>query len=218
MISLSRLGAAAAIALVFVTAGCSETTGGSRNSDSGRSSASETPRRAATPGPNGDVRVIVFQPATRTRDGKDVAGLWMILVNENHSWRETEKGRYDIALQDPNRGYKVMTEDQTESLLKSLDNLGFNEAATPFVQGDEGYLTPAAASDRFRGVIYVETAKGRVKLLGQRPAGNTDVAGQRRYEQYVNYKTVVTTWFQSTVGELPVGGASPKPIRVESGK
>ncbi len=218
MTSFSRRGAAATLVATVLLAACSETTGGSRNSDAGRSSSTASPRRTTSAGPDGDVRVIVFQPASRTRDGKSVSDLWMILVNENHSQRETDQGRYDIALQDPNRGYKVMTEDQTASLLKSLDNLGFNEAASPFVQGDEGYLTPAASSDRFRGVIYVETAKGRVKLIGQRPAGNTDVAGQRRYEQYVNFKTVVTTWFQSTVGELPVGGATPKPIRVESGK
>jgi hypothetical protein len=216
MSTLSRRGFLPAFAALVLAAGCSETTSQERSSG-GRESAGAVSARPRNDSSYGDVRVVVYQPPNRTRDGKSTADIWMILVNENHDGRQSEQGRYQIALQDPNRGYKVMTEDQTASLLKSLENLGYFEAATPFVAGDEALLTNSGG-DRYRGVIYVETKAGRFKVPGQRPSGSTDAAGQRRYEQFVNLKTAIAAWYQSTVGELPVGGATPKPIRLDASK
>jgi hypothetical protein len=202
-------GAAVFAALVF--AGCSGTSSSSRDdSDSSKTTASGVARKTADPNAE-DVRVMFYQPPGKLRSGEAHGDLAMILVNESHRLRATDQGRYAIALQDPNRAYNVMTEEQATSLLASLENYGLSEAASPFVEGDEALLTPAAANDRYRGVIVVERGTKRLKVVGMRPAGQTDVAGQRRYKQFVDMKGAVAIWARATASELPIGGAANVP-------
>jgi hypothetical protein len=224
------LAALASLALALVS--CSETTSTSRTDDSSARPASTTSsepvRRApSAAAPHGDVRVIVYQPQQEAKNQAKAGGraasnvvpdLLMILVNEGNRGRDTKEGRYNLALQDPNRGYKVMTEQDTDALIKSFENLGWAEGATPFVPGDEQYLVSGANAANYRGIIFVETSAGKFKLLGTKPGGPNDVAGQERYKKFVGLKTAVAAWFQASAGEMPVGDGTPLPTRLDAKK
>ena len=227
--------AAALVAVVAFFASCSETSKSSRSTggapdraspDRAAVSAEGAPRPGVDLGnrirgdaPHGDVRVIFYQPRRVTRQGQTVEDLVMVMVNENNALRGTERGRYNISLQDPNRAYKVMTEEQTDALLKSLDNYGFARQATPFEPGDEQYLAGSSADiPRYRGVLFVESARGKFKVVGTQPGGSSDAMGAQRFKEFTEMKGVVAHWFRldHVPSEMPVGGASPLPVQIDA--
>jgi hypothetical protein len=209
-----RFATAAALLLsAAFLASCSESTSSGRRSDGGRSTASA----ARGTGPNGDVRVAYFQPAGRTRDGKPIPEQCLILVNENHRLRADERGRYTLALDDPQRAYKVLSEEQADALLKSLAYKDWRTFAQPFRSGDEGYFSSGATTDeRFKGVILIESSEGKFLIVGQRGAGQADAAGAQRYQQFVELKSRIIAFTDGAATETPIGGGSAAPVRVGS--
>lgn len=202
--------------------GCSESASGPRGDGDRRASEPAPVRRTGgSSAPHGDVRVIVYQPQQEARNARDgskvVPDLLMILVNEGNRGRDTAEGRFNLGLQNGNRGYKVMTEENTANLLKSFENLGWERVASPFVPGDEQLLVPGGvASPGYRGVIFVESSAGKFKFVGQRPNGPSDLAGQERHKTFVGLKTAVTAWYQECPGEMPVGEGTPLPTRLDA--
>lgn len=209
-----RFATAAALLLSAATfTACSESTSSGRRDDGGRATAAAV----RTPGKNGDVRVAFFQPAGRTRDGKPIPEQRLILVNENHRRRADENGRYELAMQDPQRAYKVLSEEQADALLKSLAYKDWRSAARPFQSGDEAYFSSTAATDdRFKGVILIESSEGRFLIVGQRGAGQADAAGAQRYAQFVELKSRIIAFTDGAATETPIGGGSAAPVRVGS--
>jgi hypothetical protein len=159
-----------------------------------------TPRNTGNPpGPNS--RVMFYQPK---------GDLLLILVNENHTGRTTEAGRLELALNDANRAYKILTDAQMEALLQSLVAQGYDQNATDFVPDDAQYLTAASADlPRYQGLISVERGGSKTKVLGYRRSSEGDAIGLRRYQSYTQLKALVQKWFgDSSRSEYPVGGVS----------
>ena len=67
-----------------------------------------------------------------------------------------------------------------------------------------------------KGVILVETAEGKFKIVGQRGAGATDAAGAQRYAQFVDLKSRIIAFTESGLTETPLGGGSAAPVRVDA--
>jgi hypothetical protein len=118
-------------------------------------------------------------------------------------------------LGDPNRAYKILSDSQMEALLKSLHGAEYEQNASEFVQGDEQYLTAAAADlPRYQGLISIERGEEKTKVLGFRKSSEGDALGARRYQSYARLKTLVQKWFgDSSRSEYPVGGVSIPPTR-----
>jgi hypothetical protein len=148
-----------------------------------------------------DTRVMLYQPK---------GDLLLILVNEGHSGRATEEGRTNLALGEPNRAYKVLSDVQMTALLKSLAAAQYDATADEFVKGDEQYLAKASGDlPRYQGIISVERGAGKSKVLGFRKSSESDALGAKRYTSYVQLKTLVQKWFADTSrDEYPVGGVS----------
>ncbi len=192
--------------VLLVLAACS-TSGGTAASRGGNAAANPRwsgeaalpPPEAAAPSPRGDRRIIYFQARE---------GVTLILVNEGHSGRSSNKGRLSIAMNDPRGSYKVFADAEMDALLKSMEDRGLARLQVAFEPGDEDYLSPdRAAPDRYRGILYLEEAGRRTKVLGFRPNGKDDVLGQDRYRVFTELKALVTLWYrEKNIAESPVGG------------
>ncbi len=186
---------ASIIAVCSLTIACSGT-GGS----SGRSSTDTPEARKSTPSGT-DSRVMMYQSKN------DVL---MIFVNESHSWRKSRDGRLAIALQDGSRSYFVISDDEMDALIQSIDARGYSTKATPFVQGDEQFISTRARDiPRYQGIVYVERGNSKTKMLGYRPNGQNDVAGQRDLMLFTEVKGVVQAIaMRNQRSEFPDGGVA----------
>jgi hypothetical protein len=170
--------------------------------------AEPAPRRTAAPptGRSPDTRVMLYQPK---------GDLLLILVNESHSGRASEEGRIALALGDPNRAYKILSDSQMEALLKSLAGAGYDANSAEFVPDDAQYMTASSADlPRYQGLISVERGGVKTKVLGFRKSSEGDAMGARRYQTYAMLKGLVQKWFgDSSRSEFPVGGVSLPPSK-----
>ncbi len=182
--------------LVLLVA-CTTTEGGKRDNTpvTGQGNSSGAP--VAVPVSN--TRILFYQ---RSQD------LLIVLVNESHELRKTEKGRLALALNDSDRVYKVLSDQQMAGLLTSLENYGFGTEADPFTDNDAVYLTRGSAEiPRFQGIVMVERDGIRRKFLGIRAGNSADAVSHARYKSYVDFKTLITLKFQATSNaEAPIGG------------
>ena len=138
--------------------------GGSR----GGSGLPDVKRRVSEPS-RGDRRVVMFQKQSSTRAGQAQTVVTRIIaVNEGHSYRATPEGRLALADGDPNQGYVVLSEQNMENLLQSIENRGFSEVCSPMQPGDEIYLS-GRADDSVSGAVMVEVDGNRRILVGRRP-------------------------------------------------
>ncbi len=170
--------------------------GGGRGSTSRSSDRRALPPVNTTPSARGDRRLILVQSAT-----KDL----VIFVNEGHRGRATPEGQRAIVLGLPEQAYKVYSDEELDQLVGQLDELGYSRTASPFQPGEGRYLTRDGQIEAsFRGLIYLEEAGNRRKLLGALPAKTGDAAAIDRLTTYSKCKTLLAVWFtQKSVSESP---------------
>jgi hypothetical protein len=172
----------------------------------------ERPGRPSAPEPQpsapvlADTRVMLYQPK---------GDLLLILVNESHGSRLTEEGRLALALGEPTRAYKILSDSQMSALLRSLSAGGYDANAAEFLPEDAQYLTTASADiPRYQGLISVESGSAKTKVLGFRKSSEGDALGLRRYQTYTRLKALVQKWFgDSSRSEFPVGGVTIPPTK-----
>jgi hypothetical protein len=176
--------------------------------------AARTERPAPDAGPNAqrpvapiaDTRVMVYQPK---------GDLLLILVNESHGARRTEEGRLALALGDPVRAYKILSDSQMAAMVESLRAAGYEQSASEFLPEDAQYLTAASGDiPRYQGLISVESGPVKTRVLGFRKSSEGDALGLRRYQTYTRLKALVQKWFgDSSRSEFPVGGVTIPPVK-----
>ena len=128
-----------------------------------------------------DGRIILYQPATRTR---------IVLVNERHARRKTRDGRRYLA--SGGAGYQVISDASFDAMLETFKNYKARVIEEPWRSGDERYLQAGPNQfERFKGVVVVENDGRRVKHMGLRPQGATDAVGQAKYKVFVDLKSAV---------------------------
>lgn len=134
------------------------------------------------------VRIIVYAHGTNPQT--------FITVNASHPGLADAKGRLAIALGRRTQGFKVLDDVAIDRLLASLTGKGFDADATEFVPGDEALVTGSGSlPERFRGTVYVELDGVRRKLVGVRPNGRDDQAGQERLRRFTEIRmTAITFW------------------------
>lgn len=133
-----------------------------------------------------DARLILRQPK---------ANQTAILVNRDHADRRTREGRLNLAMGDLQQGYKPVSDRQFDSLLESFKTYKYQLIKEPWVPGDERYLRAKDGEiEGFRGIIVVENAGERYKLVQWRPAHAKDTIGQQKQQTFIDLKGLVIVW------------------------
>jgi hypothetical protein len=194
-----------------VLAGCAGSDAGGNSQPGEVSEAWKNPPRVGTgrdPDPvslAGDRRVILHQPPHARQPNP----ITMIMVNEAHSERASTEGRIRLAMNDPAQAYKVLGEQEMQALFESMEDRGLDSVSTPYTAQDAQYFDDSLGIERFRGILFIENGGKVTKVLGFKPTGKDDFAGQQRYRVFAEMKVLVFRWYNSRAeSELPVSGIS----------
>lgn len=178
----------ATFAFVLFLGGCGSTPPGARTRTPSPSASRDTGIKNA--------RIILYTPR---------ASITMILVNKVHEKRRTAKGRLWLTNGRVDQAYKAMDDHEIDALLKSFPTFNHQIIKSPW-NDEDAHLLRATTDDipGYKGVILVENAGQRYKLLGRRPSTAGDSLGVARLKAFSQIKTLVSSWYNSvSIVEFP---------------